>query len=318
MNISVIIATYRRSEILNRTLDSFNLLQCKDLKWDLWVVDNADDPETKQIVTSWNNKLPINYLVETKAGKNHALNHAIPMIKGQLMVFTDDDIIARSDWLRQLWEGAQRWPDHFVFGGRIIADWPDGIPFWGDDHPLNQSLFSLHSPTREERPYGDGDFLPYGANLAIRREIFDKGYRYNTEVGPDGSNTYVMGSETQLLKRLKKDGYDPIFLPRAVVQHQIRKSQLTRAGLNTRNFRVGLTVGQTGENNMPLLLGAPRYLWKQLIQTMIKRGVAKLFSNKIKSFELNCSFWRIKGIIYGNCSKRNKSRFIQSLMKLGI
>jgi GT2 family glycosyltransferase len=235
------------------------------------------------------------------------------------VVFTDDDIIAHPDWLLELWEGAQRWPGHAVFGGRIIADWPDGAPFWGDDHPFNQSLFSLHYPTRDERPYGENDFLPYGPNLAIRKIIFDKGYRYNTEVGPDGSNTYVMGSETELLKRLKDDGYDPVFLPQALVQHQIRESQLTRTGLNRRNFRIGLSDSFSGQKNPDLLLDAPRYLWKLIVVTWIKFLAAKVSSNRIKAFEYHCILWRTKGKIYGHRSKKNSaSSLVQKIFKQGI
>jgi hypothetical protein len=89
------------------------------------VVDNAGDSATEKLVKVWANKLPINYIVALETGKNKALNHTLPKVKGQQIVFTDDDIIPNPDWLLQLWEGAQRWPDHKVFGGRIVADWPD-------------------------------------------------------------------------------------------------------------------------------------------------------------------------------------------------
>lgn len=319
MDISVVLATYKRSDILEKTLSSFRKLNLQKTDWELIVVDNADDLQTNQIVHKFQNILPVRLLVETRPGKNAALNAAIPLCKGDLFVFTDDDIIADPDWLIKMWDGVNRWPGHDVFGGKIIAAWPQNKPpHWGNQHPLNQSLFSLHCPADTEKVYGVDDFLPYGPNMAIRKKIFDKGYRYNTSVGPDGSNTYVMGSETELLKRLKNDGYNPVFLPQAVVQHQIRASQLTRRGLNRRNFRIGLADSYTGEKDLPLFLGAPRYLWKQLILTSIKWCVARTLFNKTRSFELNCIFWRTKGKIYGNCSIRNKNVFIQSIMKSGI
>ncbi len=121
MDISIILATYKRPNILQRTLESFSKLECDVMQWELWVVDNAGDPPTEVVVKYWADKLPINYLVEPEPGKNHALNRALPEVCGQLIVLTDDDIIAMPDWLVQLWQGAQRWPDHMAFGGRIFA-----------------------------------------------------------------------------------------------------------------------------------------------------------------------------------------------------
>ena len=172
MDVSIILATYKRPDILHRTLESFSKMVCDALHWELWVVDNAGDPPTEAVVKYWADKLPINYLVEFQPGKNHALNRALPAACGHLIVLTDDDIVAMPDWLMQLWQGAQRWPDHMVFGGKIIANWPGEVPFWGEHHPMNQSLFALHSLGENEVSYS-GNLLPYGANMAVRKKIFE-------------------------------------------------------------------------------------------------------------------------------------------------
>lgn len=318
MHISVLLATHNRTKVLQRTLDSFSHMACVELKWDLWVVDNADDVGTKQVVNDWFGKLPIHYLVEPKPGKNVALNTALPHAKGELLVFTDDDILPNPDWLVQLWEGAQRWPEHSVFGGRIVADWPGDIPYWGDVHPLNQSLFSLHWPTTEERLYGPGDFLPYGANLAVRREIFDRGYRFNPDIGPTNATIYRMGSETEFLQRLKDDGYLPVFLPKAEVKHQIRPEQLTPVGLNRRNFRVGLSDIKPDEKPERPLFGCAPYLWKQLVLAQWGRLQALASGNRVAHFEHTCRSWRVRGKIYAQRHHGGapKESFLQKLLEV--
>ena len=318
MDISIVLATYKRSEVLQRTLECFSLMECGDLKWDLWVVDNAGEIATEQVVNSWVEKLPIHYLVEPKPGKNVALNTALPHAKGELLVFTDDDILPNPDWLVQLWEGAQRWPEHSVFGGRIVADWPGDIPYWGDVHPLNQSLFSLHWPTTEERPYGDGDFLPYGPNMAVRREIFDRGYRFNPDIGPTNATVYRMGSETEFLQRLKDDGYIPVFLPKAEVKHQIRPEQLTPVGLNRRNFRVGLSDIKSDEKPERTIFGCAPYLWKQLALAQWGRLLGVASGNRVALFEHTCRSWRVRGKIYAQRHHGGapKDSFLQKLLEV--
>ena len=298
MDISVVLATFKRSEVLRRTLESFTHLQINGLSWDLWVIDNAGDPDTEAVVKKFSDRLPVNYLIERKPGKNNALNSSLGFVKGALVVFTDDDVISSPDWLSELHEGAKRWLSHKVFGGRIIADWPDGVPFWGDDHPYNQSLFSLHCPSLEERPYGVGDFLPYGPNMAVRREIFDRGYRYNPDIGPKNSTIYRMGSETELLRRLKDDGFVPVFLPKALVKHQIRPEQMTPTGLNRRNFRIGLSDADPDNKPPRQLFCCPPYLWKQFALVQVARLRTAVSGNRIGLFENTCRSWRLRGKIY--------------------
>ncbi len=298
MDISVVLATYKRPELLDITLKSFSQMGNDDLKWDLWIVDNAGDPETESVVKSWQDELPLHYLIETKTGKNNALNRAIPEVQGQLVVFTDDDIIASTDWLMQMWEGLQRWPDHYVFGGKITAEWFGKVPFWGVEHPLNLSLFALHSPSEVERPYFD-DFLPFGPNMAVKRTIFNKGFRFNPNVGPTNSSIYLMGSETEFLKRLKNAGFLPVFLPRAVVKHQIRADQLSDSWLDKRNFRIGMRYSSQEKNLDKAMLSCQRFLWKQLAICISEQYYYKAIGDKIKIFETQCKLWRLRGRIYG-------------------
>ena len=298
MDISIILATYKRPEILNKTLKSFCDLIVDDITWELIIVDNACNPETSNLVDRYCEKLPIVFLTESKPGKNNALNTAIKCASGALYAFTDDDIIANPDWLVQFWEGANRWPGHSVFGGRIVADWPGEIPFWGEDHPLNVSLFALHKPFGTEMEYDTAGFLPYGPNMMIRREIFELGYRYNPDVGPTGEKIYKMGSETELLMRLRDDGFTPVYLPNCVVKHQIRSEQLRDIWLKRRNFRIGFYDASSDEHLQRRLFSCARYLWKQLLSLLLKWMLYKVSVNRLAAFEVNCFIYRVRGKIY--------------------
>ncbi len=200
MDITIIFATYKRPQILANTLTSLCKLNSGSLQWELIVVDNAGHAATQEVVSQFNERLPLTFLIEQKPGKNNALNLAIPKAQGELLVFCDDDIIASENWLTEIWEGASRWPDHDVFGGKIVADWPDVLPYWGTDHSLNISLFALHEPYNKETSYKDGRVLPYGPNMAIRSKVFARGYKYNPDVGPTNKTIYKMGSETGYLE----------------------------------------------------------------------------------------------------------------------
>ncbi len=299
MDISVILATYKRPEILSKTLESFCRLETGDLKWELIIADNADDADTQNVVANYSGRLPLKLIIEPKPGKNNALNSALPEAAGELFVFTDDDIIAEPDWLMELWSGTGRWPQHSVFGGKIIAGWPDGEPpQWGADHLLNISLFALHEPYDKEMLYGENDFLPYGPNMAIRKKIFDLNYKYNPDVGPTNKAIYKMGSETELLMRLRADGFIPVYLPACVVQHQIRPEQLSKTWLKRRNFRIGFYDASPEEKLDRKLFSSGLYLWKRILQLSLKTVLMTVLGNQLKAFEAQCQFYRVRGKIY--------------------
>ena len=102
MDISVIIATYKRAGLLKQTLESFVSLNTRDMIWQLIIADNAGDIETERVIRSYENRLPLQFLKSSKRGKNAALNGALSKAEGELFVFTDDDIIADPEWLKQL------------------------------------------------------------------------------------------------------------------------------------------------------------------------------------------------------------------------
>ena len=121
-NISIIVATFRRPVLLEQTLKSFLALDTAGLNWEVLIVDNADDPETKKAALNYSERIPLRYFAELKRGKNNALNRALPEAQGELFVFTDDDVVVEKDWLVEIWNGVKRWPGNHVFGGLCPVD----------------------------------------------------------------------------------------------------------------------------------------------------------------------------------------------------
>jgi glucosyl-dolichyl phosphate glucuronosyltransferase len=294
MDISVIFATYRRTDILYRTLQSFCKLSTPGLTWELIVVDNANDSNTQQLINGFVDNLPINYIVEIKIGKNNALNKAIEIAKGELLIFTDDDILADKDWLVEMWEGSRRWPDFSIFGGRILPEFPNGkIPI-SFDHPFYNNAYVVADWKINEGPYSVNKV--WGPNMAILAEVFRAGWKFNPNIGPNGNN-YVMGSESELLLRLEKAGFGAIYLRKGLVHHQIRPEQLSKKWLYGRAFRFGRSLAKTSKrDSVPYFFKAPRFLFRMLLEIVIKR-IMFCFDNSRKA-DFIIQYWIIKGEIY--------------------
>jgi cellulose synthase/poly-beta-1,6-N-acetylglucosamine synthase-like glycosyltransferase len=78
-----------------------------DFKWELIVVDNNSNDETRTVVEACSKlaPMPVRYIFESRQGKSYALNTGIEATEFELLAFTDDDVrIGRDSYA-----GSQRW-----------------------------------------------------------------------------------------------------------------------------------------------------------------------------------------------------------------
>jgi len=298
MDISIILSTFRRPDLLQKTLEGFCSLDTENLKWEVLIVDNADDETTKQVVARFRDRFFLNYLVERKRGKNNALNSAIPEAKGEVCIFTDDDVLPDPGWLIEVWEGSKRWPQYHVFGGKILPKFPERrqLPF---EHPFFENAFAIANWDIAEGCY-NADKV-WGPNMAIRASIFKQGWRFNPDIGPDGTRYYQMGGETELTTRLERAGFRAIYLPRSIVYHRIQTERLSFKWLYERAFSAGredayIEIG--GNTNPPIVARVPRYLLLRMIKTTLMLVLSKLSRDLRYKFDRGLKYWHTKGMIY--------------------
>jgi glycosyltransferase involved in cell wall biosynthesis len=227
LDISVLIATYNRVDILRQTLDSMIGLERDGLSVEFVVVDNNSSDHTKEVIESFIDRLPIRYLFEPRPGKNCALNKALNEVKlGELIVFTDDDVEPKNDWLKAIASVTERWPDYSVFGGEIYAIPPnDKVPKWVGDPSIPMCNLGAHDYAETECLYKRCRY-PFGGNLWVRREVLADGRRFDESIGPRAKGR-VMGSETSFLKQLVDDGFSIVYSPEALVGHRIQPEQIS-------------------------------------------------------------------------------------------
>ena len=122
--LTVIFATRNRAPILHRVLGSYCNLHPPESGWKLIVVDNGSTDKTREVLAAYESRLPLSWLTECNLGKNCALNAGLPLVEGDLAVFTDDDVFPFADWLVELRRTADcqphldfRWHNRSQVGG---------------------------------------------------------------------------------------------------------------------------------------------------------------------------------------------------------
>ena len=222
-SLTVVLSTLNGSERLPDVLDDLICAETPDAGFEVIVVDNASTDNTSDILQSYSDKLPLTALYEPRAGKNIALNRALAVSTGDLIIFTDDDVRIPTDFLRRYRDVADKEDSYQIFGGHIAPRWsqaPD--PRILQEVPLN----TAYALTESDRRQGDiSANRLYGPNMAIRRSVFESGLTFDEAIGPNGGR-YIMGDETDLLLRAEAAGFKAYFVPQIVVEHKIRIEQI--------------------------------------------------------------------------------------------
>ena len=284
--LTVLMATFNGSRTLPTVLEAYCQLQAPRGGWKLVVIDNGSKDSSRKIIESFANKLPLTYMYEAKSGKNAALNTGLGEMEGDLVVFTDDDAVPRSDWLVQYRTACDAQPNYSIFGGVVLPRWEIKPEQWILELVPLSGAYALTDPAWQEGPTTPRRV--FGPNSAYRSQLFESGYRFNTAIGPAGSN-YAMGSEHDFNVRLIKAGFEAWHCRAAVVEHIIRKEQISRKWLLGRAFRSGrgyYRVELKDEVTSPrLIFGTPGFILRAAVEQALRFARAILTGNRRKIFE---------------------------------
>ncbi len=190
MTVSVIICTRDRGTLIEATLNS--ILAGRHRPDELLVVDQSDGEDTRraveQIAAGAGEVL---YLPTPTRGLSRARNVGLEGSRGDLIVFTDDDVVVEEDWLAEIVREFAAYPRlAFLFGTVLppeVHDWrTEFIPY---------SRVPTKRPVRWFQPEVFGGM---GANMALRRTTFERVGGFDTALG---AGTGVAGEDFEYALR---------------------------------------------------------------------------------------------------------------------
>jgi glycosyltransferase involved in cell wall biosynthesis len=314
--ITVILCTYNpfnRCRDFAGALESVAASQVRSsVTWEVLVVDNNSTDQVRDIVEGFCRRYPgrFRYLFEQKGGKSYALNAGVANARGEVLAFVDDDVTVDPAWLQNLtaelhdgkWAGA---------GGRIFPSRIFTAPSWFSVEELGAQLYGHFDlgdqPIQLNR-------APFGANMAFRREMFDKYGGFRTDLGP-GPNCEIppQHEDLEFGHRLMAAGERLKYEPKAVVYHPVAPDRLKRHFFLTRSFDEGRSmVCEWGER--PDVYGIPRDYLRLLrlamaIPVMTLRGL--FATHPQKRFAYKRMVWNAAGRmveLYRRSVRRRGSR----------
>jgi glycosyltransferase involved in cell wall biosynthesis len=231
------------------------------VEWELVVVNNGSSDETDEVLCRHAQRLPLRRLHEPEPGVSHARNTAVAAVRGELLLWTDDDVLVDRNWMAEYVAAARARPEISFFGGTIEPWLETPPPSWltgawprlGDvyavrdfgEHPVEVDLQSM----------------PYGANYAMRTAV-QRRYCYDTNLGRL-KNSLRTGEETAVMRQMLSDGHRGLFLPTARVRHFIPRERLSLEFV--RDWFMGL--GQTHAIEAAQAAGLQKATARRIIRT---------------------------------------------------
>ena len=238
--ISILFATAQRPELVRRTLEALVTAEKPDHFQGIWVVENGVLEGVKEIVAEFSSQLPLHYLYSEEASKPDSLNLGLSQVPDSLVYMTDDDVRFYPQTLTALAAAAAAAPRSSYFGGPFDVDYDSAPAAWLLPW-LPYSARGWSRPYEAPTPLAHGRFI--GFNWAVYRDDLRKLNGFDPTIGP-GSTADSTGDETEFQGRLKKQGFQPWYVPEMRLAHYVPESRCSPAWAIERAYRHGVGWGQ--------------------------------------------------------------------------
>jgi GT2 family glycosyltransferase len=225
--------------------------------------------------------------LERNTGFASANNLAVNQVDGcDWIAFLNPDAFVHPDWLKNLMQAVESFPDVKMFGSHMLGYENDLIDGTGDIYHVSGVAWRRDhgmKSSRVNRAWGE-IFSPCAAASLISREIF-------LEAGGFDEHFYCYNEDVDLSFRLRLIGHRCIYVPDAVVEH-------VGSGTTSRYSDFAVYHGQRNLvwsyfRNMP-----GRWFWIYLPQHILFSAVALIwFSLKGKAVPVFKARWdALKGL----------------------
>ena len=298
-DISVVLATYNRCELLGQALRSILSQDAGEVRYEVIVVDNNSVDRTREVVEFFVRRGARNlrYLLETRPGVSYVRNTGIANARSNMVAFFDDDVTVSSDWISLIHHTFLAHPEIDCVGGRVLPRWETNPPAWlNRDHWAPVAL----------QDYGDapmyiGENNPLcllSANLAFRKPALERIGLFLPELQRVGDGIGSM-EDAELLIRLWRGGGRALFIPSLIAEAYVPADRMTRSyhrrwHLGNGRFHALLRLDEIEQSRTGRLFDVPAHLYREaltnawrLVRSWLKGDVTSAFKYETRL----CFFW---------------------------
>jgi glucosyl-dolichyl phosphate glucuronosyltransferase len=223
--VSVIIPTYNRYIHLKDCVNSFLKLMYPADRYEIIICDNNSTDATKDVADSVGklSAVPIIYYLEKRQGLHFARNSAAKIAGGDILYFTDDDVIADPMMLDEIVKIFDIDPKIGCATGKILPSFATPPPKWVRRYLIN-SLLSLTETNKHEVLMVSQNDMVFGCHEAIKRTVFSRSGGFKPEI----TGKICLGDgETGLNSKIRDMGYYFAYTAKSIIYHKMTTERMT-------------------------------------------------------------------------------------------
>lgn len=233
--ISVVICTRDRHDLIGQAVES--VMACDYPAFDVHVMDQSTTDQTRRIVealaASAGSKCPVVYHHLDKAGLSRAYNAGMRATDGELIAFTDDDVVVPTDWLSQIARSFEGDPEAGLLYGQVCV--PASL-----EAEVRRGVIvpSLTWDRRQRLSLRDRNYKVWGmgANMAIRRTLLERVGGFDEALG--GGGPLRSSQDYDFAYRTYRFGMAILLEPAVKVDHYGTRTQ-EQWPLTLKNYGIG-------------------------------------------------------------------------------
>lgn len=242
---SVVVATCNRPRELDACLSSLTGQSLAPAR--IVVVDDAPGgDDTAAVVAAHAGHVPVVYVEGSRAGLSAAHNRGVAETETPIVAFTDDDVVARKQWLERVVAGFFSGEGVACVTGRIIPfELESRAQFLLDafanfEKGETKRIYDLGSnrPAEPLFPFAAGQ-LGSGANMAFTRSFLDEMGGFDPALG--AGTMAKGGDDLAAFFEVIQSGHRLVYEPSAVIEHRHAREYAALRG-QAYGYGVGLTA----------------------------------------------------------------------------
>lgn len=209
LKLSLIIPLYNRPDEIRELLDSLCLQSDSD--FEVVVVEDGSELKSDEIVSSFENRLSIQYFFKPNSGPGQSRNYGAERAKGNYFIFLDSDCIIPPDYIKAVKSFLADNPVD-AFGGPDRAD----ESFSNIQKAINYSMTALFTTGGiRGSKHSVEKFHPRSFNMGYSKQVFET---------TKGFAKMRFGEDIDMSIRMMKAGFKTALIPEAYVYHKRRST----------------------------------------------------------------------------------------------
>lgn len=261
-NMDIAIPQYKNTEMLDRCLTSLSKVKLPENVNTIWVVENGGVYGAENVVSRFEELLPVKYLYLHQGNLSKARNLALEKTEADIILFFDNDITFDEGSVIAYYNAIQSHRSEGVgfFGGPLTPCYEEPpkdylIPYL----PWSVKGFQLSS---EDEVITQPHFLGgnHGGVVRLLKDVggYDEG-------AASGQNSGLVGEETRLMTKLLDMGFVGLYCQGANAHHYIPKENCSVRWTLKRTYRHGVTdASLSNQNHARTFLEVPYFIYKEL------------------------------------------------------